>query len=117
MKTTAFDAVTPPTTGPWVTTCACARQDHKNGAARSNTGRNEHGHPTLTKTSQPQENNCRTLSKNDLLIGLASSPHDSANSCSFFFCAEFNRVGTSTITRTCWSPRPWPWTFETPLPL
>ena len=64
----------------------------------------------------PQSNSSFTFSKNPLAIGWASSPSSSANSLSRFFWRALSRVGVSTSTRTCSSPRRLPCTSLIPLP-
>src|SRR5436309_2055305 len=46
------------------------------------------------------------FSKKLLPIGFTSPSQSSPNSWSLAFCVAFNRVGTSTKTRTCRSPKP-----------
>src|SRR5262249_42326241 len=53
-----------------------------------------------------QSSSSRSLSRNVLRRGLTSSPESSAKRSISLRCSELSRVGTSTNTRTSWSPRP-----------
>ena len=71
---------------------------------------------SLDDRKQASERNLWRVRKSFYATELFSSPHELANSSSLRRCSEFNRVGTSTITRASKSPRPRPSMLAMPLP-
>src|SRR5437764_7986828 len=76
----------------------------------------EAGYPVASSSDSSDPNSSRTLAKNDFDCGCASSPARVANCSSSSRCFLVSFSGTSTVTRTCWSPRWKPFRCGIPFP-